>query len=925
MFILPKYTFLCLVALLLSGAVMSQALDFRYEQFDTDDGLPSSELYDIHEDTIGNIWLATDRGVVKYDGYEFITYDTSTGLANLVNFGFQSFDDGTFLVNGLDGSFSFWNGHFFEPFAFNKALKSLKLNEKSWFDFLGRSQNTLFFQTISPSSTEIIFPVFSVNICDGKIARHNEGFWRFLADSKGDDQLIRRRINIIRNNKAIEDSTTKYDKTSISEIHFQWDSSQQIKRTRFIGTTIVGIHIDKDDGEWIITKSGILYFKNGDLSLQPKLFFKGTSVSSINESRDGALWITTTDNGLFYIPNRNIKQYRPSGWVEGEAIYKFKKNENYLLGLSEKSKVFFLDKNQLESSNTNSDIFFSSNSLKNKTVNSRSKFSKKDFGLIPLENESFLKYSSLGFGIIPNMDAKFDPKYKFRTLSATRDSKDILWIGTTVGLFKWMPNYNDTLPEAMPLQENKQLRINYLEADRNGIWIATPKHGLIYKNESAEVVLKHDRLRTKILHCIFKQDDTTLWVGSNRGLFKIKYKIEQDIPIIEKLELFTTADGLVSNFINDVTFWNGEIWVVTDEGFCHFKPYELSSITTAPSLQINSLEAKKRKVEILNPVTLNHDENDVSITYTGISHNKPRRGFYHYKINDKPWVSTNERKVSFLDLNQGEYTFLVKSRSDSGIWSNTESLTFIIKPHLFEKLWFRVLITLTLCVIAFMFIIRSRKSWKKKMESDYRLRRAELTTLRNQMNPHFMFNSLTSIQGLIYKGEKHEASNYIGDFSNLMRKSLEYSKLENISLNEEIEFIENYLELEKKRFKNLFEYQIIVDPGLNKNFMMPPLLLQPLLENAIKHGLRRINKKGRIEITFKKHDMNEVFEVTIQDNGIGMDVTEISKSKKSMGLGIVKDRINLIRDNTNIDGVSFDIESEIGEGTKITLLLPLNS
>ena len=159
-----EHLFLYVVILLISFRGMGQALDFRYHQFDTDDGLPSSEIYDLYEDSTGNIWLATDRGVVKYDGYDFITYDTKDGLANLVNFNFQPIGDGTFWVNGLDGSFSFWNGNVFVPFTYNTAIKGLRYNERSWFDFLGIQDGNLFFQLVYSGREEIVLPIYSVNV-----------------------------------------------------------------------------------------------------------------------------------------------------------------------------------------------------------------------------------------------------------------------------------------------------------------------------------------------------------------------------------------------------------------------------------------------------------------------------------------------------------------------------------------------------------------------------------------------------------------------------------------------------------------------------------------------------------------------------------------------------------------------------------------
>ncbi len=915
------YIFLFLAILLGFSFSTAQNFGFKSYQFDTDDGLPSSEIYDLHEDFHGNIWLATDRGIVKYNGYEFRTYDTKDGLANLVNFSFQPMGDGTFWVNGFDGTLSYWNGTAFKPFAFNTELKSLRPDKKRWFDFIGVREDTLFLQLIVSNYWDITFPIYSVNVCDGSIKTHNEDALNLLYDSKQNDQIIKRRVNIARNIKTIKDSL-KNNWRKIRLTHFQWDDQNKLKSLRNIGIDIIGLYIDEHNNEWVATRLGVLFFKNGDLSAKPTVLFKGIGVTSISKSKDGSLWVTSTDNGLFHVPNIHIKKYKPDGWIEGETIYKLKKVKGYLLALSEKGNIFSLDKNQLTNWNDNNTGESSFNNKELKKENSQFSI----FQALPLKNKQFLVYTPTGFEIKTNLRISYSLKYKFKTLSTTIDSNENLWIATTEGLFKWATPYKKTEPKIIPVQGIEDFRVNDIKIDKEGTWLTSPKFGLVYRSDTLEHVFNHEKLEDKTLHSTFKLNDSILWVGSNRGLLKIKHRFENGLPIIDKVDLFTIRHGLISNYINDISFWNDEVWLATDKGLCHFKPNQLSVASIIPSLKIDFIETNLRKKIKSKYVTFQHNENDVTIYYTGISHNKPEKGFYRYKINDRPWTETNERKVSFLNLNHGEYTFKVQCRSDHSEWSDTEQLIFTIAPHFLEQSWFKALMMFSILLIIFLWILRYKKNWEKKLDNENRLRRSELTTLRNQMNPHFMFNSLTTIQGLIYKGEKLEANAYIGNFSRLMRKSLEYSKLENISLEEEVQFIENYLELEKKRFKTLFEYQIIVDPELSKNMLqVPPLLIQPLLENSIKHGFRGTDKNKLIEIIIQKHLTNTIFEVIIKDNGVGFDLTHVSNSNKSMGLGIVKDRIHLIRENCNIKEVSFQIESEIGKGTIIRLFLPLNS
>ncbi len=922
-----QYLIAFLTILLASFLSIAQNFGFKSYQFDTDDGLPSSEIYDLHEDIYGNIWLATDRGIVKYDGYEFKSYDTKDGLANLVNFSFQPMNDDTFCVNGLDGSLSYWNGNSFEPFAFNDTLKDLRASKGSWFDFIGFHNNTIYFQHITSHNWRIIFPVYSINICDGTTTIHGEEIISFLNNIPQTDQIIKRRINIAKNKKAINDLMKKNNIPYLNQIHFQWDTENKFKAFRNMNTDIIGLYVDENKNEWVTTKAGVFSFENRSLTIEPSIHFKGIGVTSISKSKNGSLWVTSTDNGIFHVPNFAIKKYQPKDWIDGETFYKLKIVDDGLLAMSEKGMHFLLTKNQLKRQIDYTVVSSYFLNAKTKNTNTSIHNYKEAFNSLLLKNKKFLVFNSTGFDLSANGKRTAQLKYGFRTLSVTTDHKENIWIATSEGLFKWTPDYEKTTPNLVSVQGIEDFRVNDVKTDNNGIWLATPKFGLVYKKDAQEHIFKHEKLKNKVLHAVFKQNDSTLWLGSNKGLLKVKYRFNKETPVIEYIELSTIKDGLISNYINDITFWDDEIWLATDKGLCHFQPDKLYTKPIIPSLKIDFIETNTKQSSHKKHITLQPNENDVTIHYTGISHNKPKKGFYRYKINDKSWVETNERKVSFLDLNHGEYTFKVQCRSDNSQWSNTQQIVFKIEPHFLERIWFKVFTVCSAFIVIFLVILRYKKNWQKKLENENRLRKSELTTLRNQMNPHFMFNSLTAIQGLIYKGEKLEANMYIGEFSRLMRKSLEYSKLENISLEEEIQFIENYLELEKKRFKALFEYIITVDSELSKSSLqVPPLLIQPLLENAIKHGFRGADENKLIEISIQKHQhINDIFEVTIKDNGNGFHLKHLSNSSKSMGLGIVKDRIGLIRENFNNKEVAFHIESELGKGTIIRLLLPLNT
>jgi LytS/YehU family sensor histidine kinase len=207
-----------------------------------------------------------------------------------------------------------------------------------------------------------------------------------------------------------------------------------------------------------------------------------------------------------------------------------------------------------------------------------------------------------------------------------------------------------------------------------------------------------------------------------------------------------------------------------------------------------------------------------------------------------------------------------------------------------------------------------------------------MKALRAQMNPHFIFNSLNSIQKYILKNEHFEASQYLTKFSRLIRLILDHSNQNSISLNSEIEMLKLYVEMESLRFDNKFDYKIITDENLQPDMVeIPSMLVQPYVENAIWHGLLHKETKGTLQLSFTKGEKNNLV-VAIEDDGIGRQKAAELKSKqvlkkKSYGMQITEDRIAIINRVQHINATSAitDLEDENGNarGTKVELNIPL--
>jgi len=207
----------------------------------------------------------------------------------------------------------------------------------------------------------------------------------------------------------------------------------------------------------------------------------------------------------------------------------------------------------------------------------------------------------------------------------------------------------------------------------------------------------------------------------------------------------------------------------------------------------------------------------------------------------------------------------------------------------------------------------------------------EQKVLHLQMNPHFLFNSLNSIQSFILKNESDQAVHYLSKFSNLMRLILQTSRSSHVVVSDEIKLLHYYLEIETLRFENVFEYQISLDPDIDEEFTaIPAHMVQPLVENSIKHGLIHKKGKGHVFVIFKQN--KDHIEVTIEDNGVGRKrASEIQKSKKlevsNQGIKITRERLEIFNKQKNVPtyGIEYvDLHNEHGEasGTKVVLKVP---
>lgn len=343
----------------------------------------------------------------------------------------------------------------------------------------------------------------------------------------------------------------------------------------------------------------------------------------------------------------------------------------------------------------------------------------------------------------------------------------------------------------------------------------------------------------------------------------------------------------------------------------------------------------------LEPVKLSHDENNFSIHFHTLNFVNSNAEQYYYKLEgiDREWTGpTNKTYVVYPYLKPGEYTFSARSRNyTSGLLSEEATFSFtILKPWYFQ-LWFIIsmsaIILITAAILYRMRIKYIRRQEKQKRDIVTKISELETKALQAQMNPHFIFNSMSSIQNFVIDNDVDEALTFMGHFSKVIRMTLDNVDNKAIPLQDELDYLRHYTELEKMRFDDSFEFLLSVENAIDVyNTHIPPMLLQPIIENCIKHAFPDRKFKGIIQLNITLKD-KYAYQCTIEDNGIGRAAASRNKSRKNLehtskGMKITKDRVRMLNDEEQ-DKYSLtivDLFDDKGKatGTRVEIVLPLN-
>lgn len=540
-------------------------------------------------------------------------------------------------------------------------------------------------------------------------------------------------------------------------------------------------------------------------------------------------------------------------------------------------------------------------------------------------------------------------RYGTNRFEMEMDKKERLWIGSYEGFDVYNTENKKFMHGIVDSLQNlgiKNSNVFSFEKDTLGrMWLAMPGEGLLRVTEN-----RNGKFEYKIFHGqhgfndlniarIATDPEGNFWI-INEGLAKFN-------PYTEALQMFDGRNGLWQTKSYDTRIYidyEGNIFLNSGKAYETINYKEAYTCTGIINLLIEGLEAngserlKGSLAENNDVLALEAGENNLNISFAAICFHDIDQIQYQYKLTGFQDTWSIPGKVSnarYTNLPPGNYEFVVRVAHRGGWIDKNKTIRFKIKPFYWQTIWFKVFVILLVSIILYIIyrakIHQVKREEKIKADFQNKIAEVEMQALRAQMNPHFIFNSLNSINNFILKNESELASDFLTKFSRLVRQVLNNSRNKLVSLEDEFAALKLYLELEQLRFNNKFTYQFNVDNYLDVNLVLiPPLLIQPYVENAIWHGLMHKETDGKI--TIKAYQEDEKLFFVIADDGIGRKKAAEYKSrygirKKSMGMDITSDRISIINKMFNMEASMeiIDLYNDKHEacGTKVMISIPV--
>lgn len=922
--------------LLLLCPFFGAAQTFRLTQLTTHDGLPIDNIYAAAQDDDGFIWFGTDFGIARYDGYRFNIYDKKNGMANkaVTDIVYAGGDSLIFFSYPLTIQSVHKDGHIntlveYTGFALQQLIKHNQQyycyeRGRNIFGILENGKYNLL-------GADSVFGAAGIKI--NNIVSLGEKGVAFCTNNglfiKNGLQLLHIPVNrniqfaVYTNRKTIlvfsEGRLLELDeKYTLTELPIQFPA----------GLSVLYAAEEKNGDIWFrgLDKGIYRYNKNELQEISNRIGMENKAVNEFFPDVAGNFWICTDGSGILLKKNSAFINYETSDGLANNKILKLLKQKNELL-IGTANGLSVLHKNRISTvplPKTDKGLqyvtrlFQLTNNVTGicvlKTFSFPGRHDKaenriKDFKIGQRHFRAFnatfawqqdelnswmVSYSSLMH--VQNGSDKLET-YDLSSLKVRKGLSMIayenkLWLGTDAGII-FIDKGSISKKDSIGNYKIEQVFGLFIDK-KNQLWIATDAGLFMYAKKIFTAIRTGSTAGSKYCTGLDEDADGKIWVSTWDGIFVFSGN---------NTTYYSTQDGLPSKTVNCILYDDetGALYAGTDNGLALLQKSGLGKNNTGRQVFINCNTAGYADSMVNSNSNLAYHDNNLNFYlsfpyYQGLS-----EVYYEYRIDKGPWTATTNPNILISDIGSGKHQFFVRAKINDEIISNTEArFLFTIEKPFYKTWWFWVIAAIILQLFIFLLINHFNKKAKEKKLA-VKSQQAEYASLKQQaftllMNPHFIFNALNSVQYYVNRQDRQSANKYLSDFATLIRRSFDASQRSFVTLEEELETIRLYLQLEKMRFADKFEYNINVsNEAADEDWMLPSMMLQPFLENAVMHGLMPLEEKGLLTIQVTAE--NNCLYIIITDNGIGIAKSKALRSgakHKSKGMQLINERLELL-------------------------------
>lgn len=944
------------VFLILFVGVQTFSQQYNFRHFSLKEGLAQSQVYAIDQDERGFLWVGTQGGGVDiFDGQSFKNLNRKDHLKNLY-INTIKFQKGVGMWIGTDeGLYLFSTDQkLIHSFLENKEINDIEFQHNKC---LVATENGSF--RISKDNQDYTIQQLTKNKSVQSIL-----YWKGKVLIGSDHQIIlfeknetqKYQVPLVRSLFVINEQLFAL---TYSNGIYEYSNTGFNLRSDLPHNYGTNESYTTPDGVWIATNRNGAFCLTEDIITQKfntQTGLPSNSIRAVFQDNKDNLWFGTSGNGLCQYTNDNIYAFSKQHGLSADGIH-----------------AVFTTNDQLITSTFDGGI--DTFSIQHKTP----KQFKSNTGFTDKKAKSFVQIDSNecwigtdGDGIFSLKDCQFTPLFKdspkLKWIRALRKDDSTIWIGSLgYGLFKF-ENNKLTHFRKQPFDRVNDIAIlndhRVALATNMGAFIFSPSSQLfekIYEKECRSVTICKNTLflgtKNEGVYFLEKNqlqpltgtwsdntyfvrtdNEQQLWVGSEKGVQKFHFDSTFTTPNIVNIGKAMGLVGIetcINAFANDST--NQGVWVGTLEGLSFIKQdIKSQQENSLPLLTIQEMHVFYDPIPNFKKLSKSglrfyHDQNHLSFKVKGVDLTLADLVRYKWKLEgyDKQWSKPQSSDyITYSKLPFGKYTFQLKASVNGKDWTPMETISFTILRPFWRTYWFYTLVgsLAFICLISVLriaYILYRRKIAKhqKDLKIQNRLKDLELKTLRLQLNPHFLFNCLNSIKGYIAENQGQEARRQITNFAKLMRQYLDNSSTSWITVAEEIKMLTNYLNLEVMLNDGKVDYHIHHDESTDLAHI-PPMIIQPFVENAIHHGLKPLNDKGILDIHFTIKD--NILTCTVSDNGIGRKkAKEISERKNhdSKAMKIITERLAYLSQEEKA-AYSYRI-LDLEQGTQIIINFPI--